>query len=243
MNRQDVLPDTTLCTIVRDEKMNAAGGIQRFVDSHVPFVESAIIADTGSVDGTRQILEEAKARYSNLKIIDIPFNGFADARNKAMKHVQTKRALILDADELLTHKTPQNDWKILNTYLTEVPYPVYNFEFKKISPDKEEIISSGCGTTKRIIDMSASPCFNSVVWENLTLSKEFPVFTQKAVIIKHFVPSEDATFKKAQKWYKIEYYCKEVSDSERLAHYQTPPSKAEGFAEWKAFNPRRNNYE
>ena len=32
-----VLPDTSLCAIVRDEKMNPAGGVVDFVDSTMPF--------------------------------------------------------------------------------------------------------------------------------------------------------------------------------------------------------------
>lgn len=34
-----VLKDISLCAIIRDEMMNPAGGITRFVNSHVPFVE------------------------------------------------------------------------------------------------------------------------------------------------------------------------------------------------------------
>ena len=52
--RKAVLPNTSLCAIVRDEMMNPAGGIADFVDSTVPFVEQAVIVDTGSLDGTRQ---------------------------------------------------------------------------------------------------------------------------------------------------------------------------------------------
>lgn len=55
-----VLPNTSLCSIVRDELMNPAGGIKDFMECIVPYVERAVIVDTGSLDGTREVLEEAK---------------------------------------------------------------------------------------------------------------------------------------------------------------------------------------
>nr|MBP7708770.1 hypothetical protein [Candidatus Pacearchaeota archaeon] len=55
--KRTILPDTSLCAIVRDEIINPAqlpgkSGIRSFVESHVPYVEQAVIVDTGSVDGT-----------------------------------------------------------------------------------------------------------------------------------------------------------------------------------------------
>ena len=45
-----VIPDTSLCAIVRDEITNSAGGIIDFIDTTIPYLESAIVVDTGSVD-------------------------------------------------------------------------------------------------------------------------------------------------------------------------------------------------
>lgn len=91
-----ILSDCALCAIVRDEKMNPAGGIKKFVDSHVPFVEEAVIVDTGSIDGTREILEELESQYPNLKVHDIKFKGFADARNYSLDYAHCKYAFSWD---------------------------------------------------------------------------------------------------------------------------------------------------
>jgi len=104
-----LLTDTTLCAIVRDEMLNPAqlpgkSGIRSFVETHAPLVERAIIIDTGSIDGTRQELEQLEAEFPNLKVKDRKFNGYDRSRNASIRKVQTKYILVLDVDELLTLK-------------------------------------------------------------------------------------------------------------------------------------------
>ncbi len=65
---QPILPETSLCAIVRAEMMNPSGGIVNFLESTVPFVEEAIIVDTESIDGTRDALEKFKRKFSNLRV-------------------------------------------------------------------------------------------------------------------------------------------------------------------------------
>ena len=237
-----VLPDTSLCAIVRDEKMNPAGGIEKFVDSHVPYVESAVIADTGSIDGTREILEEMQSKYSNLKVVDIPFNGYADARNRSLKYVQTKRALILDADELLTYKKPQNDWKILKQFIEHNPSKTYRFLFEFIFPEGITRTTTS-GHTLRLFEVSVSENpFMREVWELFNLpNEEKPVYV-KDVTIKHFVPEREAIKVKVQEWYGGEDNYIFSSQKELIQNWQIPPSIRKGFQKWKKFNPRRDNY-
>jgi glycosyltransferase involved in cell wall biosynthesis len=230
-----VLKDISLCAIVRDEKMNPAGGISRFVESHVPFVEQAVIADTGSIDGTREILEEMQSRYSNLKVVDIPFRGYADARNRAMKHVETKRILVLDADELLTHEKPTNDWRDLRRVIEQNPNKTYEFEVMAIPPSGNNYIFYDTSSL-RLFDASTN--YVRALWE-------CPIMHQQAlciqgIMIKHFVPSQEALKRKKANWYLTKK--QELSDKEYIKHFQTSPSQVKGFAEWKAFNPLRDNY-
>jgi glycosyltransferase involved in cell wall biosynthesis len=225
--------DTSLCAIVRDEKMNPAGGIERFVDSIVPYVEQAVIADTGSVDGTRQILEEMQAKYSNLKVVDIPFKGYADARNKAKEHVQTRRLLVLDADELLTHETPRNDWEILKRILERHLSSAYNFDFLAVSPAGFYKQSNVHPT--RLFDNLKDFEFVRESFECLLYKKKMylpNLFSIRPSVlqIKHFVPSEEGNKLKYSNWYNS------------CAYRDTSPSKSEGFANWKAFNPRRDEF-
>lgn len=232
-----ILKDISLCAIVRDEKMNPAGGIARFIDSHVPYVEQAVIADTGSVDGTREILEEAQSKYSNLKVIDVSFRGYSDARNRAMENVQTKRVLVLDADELLTHKKPQDDWKILKNFIEENPSEVYEIDSVAIPPSGIDYIFFDTFTS-RLFNLHSHVFFKRVLWEDL-LSSIAPARIHD-VLIKHFVPSQKALDIKKANWYLTDKQT--LSEREYIRHFETPPSQIDGFAEWKEFNPLRDDY-
>jgi glycosyltransferase involved in cell wall biosynthesis len=98
-------PKLCLCAIVRDEEINPAGGIADFLECTLPFVDNAVVVDTGSKDRTREILEESKAKYPNLKVFDYEFDGYAQARNYSLKMARAENpdqyALVLDADERL----------------------------------------------------------------------------------------------------------------------------------------------
>jgi glycosyltransferase involved in cell wall biosynthesis len=223
-----ILKDTSLCAIVRDEKMNPAGGIKRFIDSHVPFVEQAVIADTGSVDGTREILEEMQGTYKNLKVVDIPFLDYADARNKTMKHVETKRVLVLDADELLTHEKPSNDFSTLMAFISSHQYKGYNFKFLAVPIGENSFFDDNVHPI-RLFDKSENIKFTHSCWECLVGLKNSEIYWISDLFIKHFLPSTKDILEKRSNWYS-------------KASFKNSPSKAEGFKHWKRYNPARKNY-
>lgn len=92
----------SLCTIVKNEENNHAGGIADFLDESLPFVNEAIIVDTGSRDRTRAVLESYSRRVPNLRVFDARWQGFAHARNYSLDQARSDWILILDADERLT---------------------------------------------------------------------------------------------------------------------------------------------
>jgi glycosyltransferase involved in cell wall biosynthesis len=94
----------TLAAIVRDEKMNAAGGIEDFLECTMPFVSAGVVVDTGSLDGTRDILGRMERKQARIKVYDHEFISYAEARNYSLAQVQTLYALVLDADERLSQE-------------------------------------------------------------------------------------------------------------------------------------------
>jgi len=72
------IPRFSLCAIVRDEIQNPTGGVEDFLAWTLPFVEEAVVVDTGSIDGTKEILTRAQEIYPHLKVYDPTFEGFAE---------------------------------------------------------------------------------------------------------------------------------------------------------------------
>lgn len=241
------LQDTTLCAIVRDEAMNPAGGIVDFVDCTVPFVEAAVIVDTGSVDGTREMLEQLESQYNNLTVIDDTFTDYAAMRNVSLHHAQTTYALVLDADERLL---PQ-DFANLQEIVQGNPKIGYNLRMINVFPDKEE---SGRLHNPRLFQLH--PPQKRVYYQNLyPKDSEWlhaqdidgqtkPIHSYRLelaqkgvqsinVTIKHFKPEEEAERAKTKDWY-LDFFDIET---------QIPaPSTVSSFSSWKKYNPRRDGY-
>ncbi len=97
------IPETTLTMIVRDELINPAGGLLPLLESHAPYFPEIVMVDTGSVDGTRELLEHLAGTYKNIKVYDVKFKGYGSARQNANSKVRTKYSFCLDADERVSY--------------------------------------------------------------------------------------------------------------------------------------------
>ena len=84
---------TCLVVIARDE----AATIGRLLDSVRPFVDDALVLDTGSTDDTVRLAQAAGARVAHFTWID----DFSAARNAALDAAGADWHLVLDADEWL----------------------------------------------------------------------------------------------------------------------------------------------
>lgn len=230
-----VLPDTSLCAIARDEKENPAGGIIDFVESTVPFVEAAVIVDTGSLDGTRELLEELESQYPNLTIFDKPFRDYASSRNHALSKVKTKRALVLDADERLTAE----DFSRLIKIMEERPAMGYKFKYTCVGI-KRTGIEKKATCSPRLFEVLEQMHYKNTEegWaEQLYVGNDRAdslkhFMAPIDIRIKHFYPSELSYSKKLNDWYGVV-----VMEGRQLA-----PSQVASFSEWKEFNPKRNRY-
>ncbi|MDP2907598.1 MAG: glycosyltransferase [Nanoarchaeota archaeon] len=239
-----ILTDTSLCAIVRDEIENPAGGIVDFVNSTLPFVESGVIVDTGSVDGTREKLEELSLKYHGLKIYDRQFDDYSSSRNFSLNKVETKMALILDADERLTIKDFENLKKVIGNN----PRQGYNFEFYDIYP--EGIIRFPLAHNPRLFKVSENTRYRKKIWEVLYLNDDpfhrIPgAAVATGIAIKHFLSFEEAMDKKYQEWYNMldNYYTFEKDYLAVSADLpKRPPSKISSSKLWKAYNPQRDRY-
>ena len=88
-----MLPTLGLCVIAK----NGSETIRGCLESARGLIESAVVVDTGSTDGTAAIAQACGAR-----VIHFPWRGdFASARNAALAAIHTDWVLVLDADEEL----------------------------------------------------------------------------------------------------------------------------------------------
>lgn len=244
-NKKWYLKNITLCAIVRDELMNPAGGINDFVELTAPYVEQAIIVDTGSKDGTREALEELEKEHPNLKIVDHRWNGYADARNVSITHAQTDFCLVLDADERLF----QNDFEAMNE-LWEDQQSDFGFYFHNVDPDKVNIYDM---TRNCRLFHKKDTLYVKAVDEQLrrngkrvvpvpALRKDFLELPEgyDVVSIKHFIPSKEARDAKMRDWY-LDARTKQGYENFKQQLHRSP-SDIESFSQWKKLNPQRKNY-
>lgn len=86
-------PRISLCMIVRDEALFLPGCLASVADA----VDEIVVVDTGSVDETTRLAEEAGAKVVHHAWTD----DFSAARNAALPHATGDYVLVLDADERL----------------------------------------------------------------------------------------------------------------------------------------------
>ncbi len=88
----------TLTMIVKDEARNLAPTLA----SIKPFIDRWVIADTGSTDGTPDVVREAMTGVPG-ELVEIPFVNFAETRNRGLDACgeHTEFILWLDAEDLL----------------------------------------------------------------------------------------------------------------------------------------------
>lgn len=185
--------------IVRDEMMNPAGGIERFVHATLPHVEQAVILDTGSIDGTWQKLQELQELYPHLRALQHPFEGYGPSRNRSLAQVNTRRALVLDADEAIR----ESDWGTLRQLLLSTSDEgEYAFTFRDVYSDAGEQ-DGRIYHNPRLFDVGGRK-YEGKVWELLTYlsGRHAPDGEPTGITIYHFKNTLHAEKEKRQKWYK-----------------------------------------
>jgi tetratricopeptide (TPR) repeat protein len=91
-------PTICLNMIVKDE----ARIIRRCLDSALPFFDSWVIVDTGSSDGTQEIVRQHLAAKPG-ELFERPWRGFGHSRSEALELARGRceYTLLLDADEVM----------------------------------------------------------------------------------------------------------------------------------------------
>ena len=82
---------------------NEAEKVKAAVES-VLWADEIVVVDSGSTDGTAEIATGLGAR-----VVQVPFNGFGDLRNRAIEACSHEWIFSLDADERCTERGARRD--------------------------------------------------------------------------------------------------------------------------------------
>jgi tetratricopeptide (TPR) repeat protein len=177
----------TLSMIVKDEEKTLA----RTLASAKPFIDRWVILDTGSTDGTRDVLRSALAGVPGA-LHEEPFVDFSTSRNRALDLAgeETEFVLWLDADDEL------QGGEALRAFLEQ--------ERTRRGPDREAYyarVDVGMRfDSPRLLRCSAQWRFQGVVHEILTHpERPPPVHRVPDVVIRHR-PDEGACERSRRRW-------------------------------------------
>jgi len=235
MTEQPQLSDVTLTMIVRDELMNPAGGLHAVLSRHLPYFQNVVVLDTGSVDGTRQLLEQMAGENRQLKVYDTKFEGYGPARNTANSHVKTKYTLMLDADELFgsaeSFTTETRNKLELGTETAAL-----RVKMSAVYPSGHTLLL-GCWNPRLFHQKSAR--FVKNVWEDVVISKTlqggYQGYAELQSLIYHFIPESENWKTKNEEWYSL--WREEQGILPRPIYKGESPSQIRSFPIWKTPNP------
>ncbi len=167
----------TLCMMVKDESQFLAACL----DSARDAVDSMVIIDTGSTDGTRDI-----ARAAGAELHEIPWrNHFSDMRNETLARATGDWILILDGDEALDDHAAS---AIRALDLSEAGPDAYAFEVINYTSDEITVAESNSLHQVRLIRNLPELRYSGVVHNQLMDSRtgKAPTTDNAAVRVHHF---------------------------------------------------------
>lgn len=214
-------PTICLSMIVKNE----ARVIERCLDSVKRHIHHYAIVDTGSTDGTQDVIRRALSGIPG-EVVDLPWKGFAGSRNDALELAKKSGAtyfLTLDADERLV-------WPEAGQMAPKLTEDVYGIRFK--------LGEGGDSTWQRVLigRLSLPWRWEGAVHEHLECSPHDP---EKVLITGAYVESfTDGGRARARKYSVIDYLPPNSQIAWATEKYQRDAMTLEGMANVDPNDPR-----
>jgi|GEM_PF-5641133 len=93
-------PTVSVCMIVKDERLY----LPRCLAALAPWIQELVVVDTGSTDGTQEVVAKFAAENPDIRVVQADFtwcDDFSAARNASLAHATGEWVLVVDADEVL----------------------------------------------------------------------------------------------------------------------------------------------
>ena len=152
----------SLCMIVKNEQSN----IGILLDQVCPILEQVVIVDTGSTDGTLEILQQKTEQYGNLEIHHFEWvKDFAAARNFAFSKGNQEFLLFLDGDDQID---PGELLKFKNNFLPnpEVDCWILDYVYSRYPNGEPQTILG----RERFLRRSKNPTWVGAIHETINIS-------------------------------------------------------------------------
>lgn len=112
MERKITLKKVTLVIPVYNSEKYIGRCLESIINNSFKDIDILVIND-GSKDKSKEVVEEYKDKYDNIKLINQENMGVAKTRNKAIKLVETKYIMFIDNDDYI-----DNDY--IETYINKI---------------------------------------------------------------------------------------------------------------------------
>jgi glycosyltransferase involved in cell wall biosynthesis len=196
-------PTICLNMIVKDEK----DVIERCLNSVRPIIDSWVIVDTGSTDGTQAIIRDALKDIPG-QLFERPWKNWGETRTEALhlaqEHGEGDYLLFMDADDILQFTT--EDFPLLTADLYYMWRGTESFTYRRPQLVKRELPCKYVGVTHEYLDMDVP--FTSDTLE-----------TVKYLSLDGGATSKDPTAKFRKNVQLLEQGLKDEPNNERYAFY------------------------
>lgn len=142
---------------------NEAAILERCLASVAPHVACYVIADTGSTDGTQDLIRRFfAARGVPGEVVEFPFQNFEQARNRALDAARASRfefeyLLLTDADMELVVPRPPLGLGLSSPVYMLVQHAGQDLEYANVRIVRRDVPARYVGVTHEVLDVGQSP--------------------------------------------------------------------------------------
>jgi len=176
----------SLCTIMKNEQ----SALYDFLRSYTPFLDEAVLVDTGSTDQSVLLAE-----LFGCKVIHKPWNdSFSEARNESLANATSDWILHMDIDEHM-------ESLITMRRMLDANYDGYMFYVNNIMQDQKYSLSE----TVRLFKKSVGYTYSGYVHETISTGGEQHNIGRSPIKIQHYgyLKSKEDMKKKMQNYFKL----------------------------------------